>query len=56
MIGLAFAAILGFKFGSSTQTGSLVIGGAMGSAASTIAFILGNDVLQNYPRLIPAIF
>ena len=56
MIGLSFAAILGFKFGSSFQTGSLFIGGAMGAAASTVAFILGSDVLQNYPHLIPALF
>ena len=44
MIGLAFAAILGFKFGSSTQTGSLFIGGAM-AAVGTIMWVMKNTVV-----------
>ena len=56
MIGLAFAAILGFKVGACTQSGSLFLGGLIGATASTVSFILGSDVVQNYPHLIPALF
>ena len=56
MIGLAFAAILGFKAGAGFHSSSLFLGGIMGATASTVSFILGNDVVQNYPHLIPAFF
>lgn len=56
MIGMSFAAALGFKFGSSFENGSIILHGAMGAVASTVTFILGSDLIQNYPHLIPAIF